>query len=307
MNVHHLELFYYVAKHGGISAAVRHIPYGIQQPAVSGQMRQLEEDVGAKLFERSPFKLTPAGERLFTHAEPFFSKLGEVKQRLHSERQSPLRVGASEVVLRTHLPAVLERLRDHHVRVPLKLRSGFDTDLTGWLREGAVDLIVTPVATPPKARVRHRRLLRLPLVLLLPAKSPVRTAAALWESRRPEVPLISMPERESVSIVFQRGLRKRGITWPVAIEASSLDLIVQYVADGRGAGVTPLLPDFVAHPRVRVLTLEGFDWLEVVAFWNGDAPPLVRALLDEGDRYIREVWPEWAASAPQESGVTPPR
>ena len=39
MNVHHLELFYYVARHGGISAAVRYIPYGIQQPAVSGQMR----------------------------------------------------------------------------------------------------------------------------------------------------------------------------------------------------------------------------------------------------------------------------
>ena len=37
MNVHHLELFYYVARHGGISQAVRHIPYGIQQPAVSGQ------------------------------------------------------------------------------------------------------------------------------------------------------------------------------------------------------------------------------------------------------------------------------
>ena len=50
MNVHHLKLFCYVAKHGGISAAVRHIPYGIQQPAVSGQMRQLEGDVGEKLF-----------------------------------------------------------------------------------------------------------------------------------------------------------------------------------------------------------------------------------------------------------------
>ena len=37
MNIHHLELFYYVAKHGGISEAVRKIPYGIQQPAVSAQ------------------------------------------------------------------------------------------------------------------------------------------------------------------------------------------------------------------------------------------------------------------------------
>ena len=40
LNIHHLELFYYVAKHGGIMAAVRNIPYGIQQPAVSGQILQ---------------------------------------------------------------------------------------------------------------------------------------------------------------------------------------------------------------------------------------------------------------------------
>ena len=33
MNIHHLELFYYVAKFGGISEAVRNMPYGIQQPA----------------------------------------------------------------------------------------------------------------------------------------------------------------------------------------------------------------------------------------------------------------------------------
>ena len=43
MNVHHLELFYYVARHGGISSAVRHMPYGIQQPAVSSQVLQLEK------------------------------------------------------------------------------------------------------------------------------------------------------------------------------------------------------------------------------------------------------------------------
>src|SRR3954470_6961840 len=82
VNVHHLELFYYVAKHGGISAAVRHIPYGIQQPAVSGQMRQLEEDTATKLFERSPFRLTAAGERLYSHVLPFFEGLGSVATQL---------------------------------------------------------------------------------------------------------------------------------------------------------------------------------------------------------------------------------
>jgi hypothetical protein len=47
MNIHHLELFYFVAKHGGIAAAVRNIPYGIQQPAVSGQIAKLEESLEA--------------------------------------------------------------------------------------------------------------------------------------------------------------------------------------------------------------------------------------------------------------------
>ena len=65
MNIHHLELFYYVARHGGIGEAVRNIPYGIQQPAVSAQVLQLEADLGVTLFQRRPFQLTPAGaERL---------------------------------------------------------------------------------------------------------------------------------------------------------------------------------------------------------------------------------------------------
>jgi DNA-binding transcriptional LysR family regulator len=74
MNVHHLELFYYVARHGGIMPAVRNIPYGIQQLAVSSQIAQLEEFLGATLFHRRPFVLTPEGEKLYELIRPFFFK-----------------------------------------------------------------------------------------------------------------------------------------------------------------------------------------------------------------------------------------
>lgn len=50
VNLHHLELFYYVAKAKGISQAVKIIPYGIQQPAVSQQLMKLEDSLGVKLF-----------------------------------------------------------------------------------------------------------------------------------------------------------------------------------------------------------------------------------------------------------------
>ena len=64
MNVHHLELFYYVARHGGVSAAARAMPYGIQQPAISAQILQLEDSLGTTLFHRRPFRLTGTGEAL---------------------------------------------------------------------------------------------------------------------------------------------------------------------------------------------------------------------------------------------------
>src|SRR3954469_14234552 len=111
MNIHHLELFYYVARHGGISEAVRKIPYGIQQPAVSAQVGQLEQSLGLTLFQRRPFGLTGAGQELFTFIQPFFENLEKVAARLRSGVSQHVRLGASEIVLREHLPSVLQEVR----------------------------------------------------------------------------------------------------------------------------------------------------------------------------------------------------
>ena len=95
MNVHHLELFYYVAKFEGITEAVRKMPYGIQQPAVSGQILQLEKFLEVKLFHRRPFALTPAGEELYDFIYPFFSRLDQITDQLRGEENHHLRLAAS--------------------------------------------------------------------------------------------------------------------------------------------------------------------------------------------------------------------
>src|SRR5258706_5622671 len=83
MTVHHLELFYYVARHGGIMPAVRNIPYDIQQPAASSQISQLEEFLGVTLFQRQPVALTPDGEKLYEVIRPFFANLAQIGGALH--------------------------------------------------------------------------------------------------------------------------------------------------------------------------------------------------------------------------------
>src|SRR5690242_11192745 len=99
MNIHHLELFFYIAKHGGISAAARNMPYGIQQPAISGQITQLEKSLGLSLFHRRPFALTAAGKALFAEIEPFFSRLRELPSHLKGQADQRLRLAAPAQVL----------------------------------------------------------------------------------------------------------------------------------------------------------------------------------------------------------------
>ena len=171
MNVHHLELFYYVAKHGGISAAVRHIPYGIQQPAVSGQIAALEANLGVRLFERSPFRLTAAGRKLYSQIEAFFSGLDGLEGQLREADRPELRLGASELVLRLHISTVTQRLRARHPKLLLSLTPGYQMQFETWLRDGVIDLAIVPIEAKTKGRQSQLRLARVPLVLLVPKLS----------------------------------------------------------------------------------------------------------------------------------------
>jgi DNA-binding transcriptional LysR family regulator len=277
MNVHHLELFYYVAKHGGISAAVRNIPYGIQQPAVSGQMRALEDDIGAKLFERIPFRLTAEGERLFLHARPFFENLDSVAAELRAGAEPELRIGGSELVLRDHIPIVVQRIRARHPRVRLCLRTGYQAQVEDWLRDGQLDLAITPVDARPPAKLRSIRLVCVPIVLLVHRSVKLKSAAELWAQKKIAVPLIGQPTG-------------------TAVEATSVELVTRYVSHGEGYGVNVAIPEVIRHRAVRALPLEGFEPMTMGILWRGDPTPLVRATIEEAKRYAQEMWPRWAVA-----------
>jgi DNA-binding transcriptional LysR family regulator len=296
MNIHHLELFYYVAKHGGISAAVRHIPYGIQQPAVSGQMRLLEDDVGEKLFARSPFRLSAAGEKLFAHVRPFFENLGTLAAELRAGAVPELRLGGSELVLRDHIPFVIQRVRMHHPRIRLSLHTGFQGQVEGMLRDGELDLAITPVDVRPPARLRSLRLLCVPIVLLVHRDSPWKRAEELWAKRKLAEPLVGQPADTSIMWGFQRGLKRRGIGWPQTLEATSVEMVTRYVAHGQGIGVNVAIPEVIRHPDVRALPLDGFEPMTMGVLWRGEPTPLVRAVMEEAQSYSKATWPKWAVA-----------
>lgn len=289
MNIHHLELFYYVAKFGGISEAVRNMPYGIQQPAVSGQVIQLEEFLGATLFQRRPFSLTPAGQELFTFIQPFFSNLDAMADKLRGGVSQHIRIGASEPVLRDHLPEILLTVRKKFPKMKVTLREGYQPELEGWLRDQEIDLAVTLLDGKAPAGCQALPLMKLPLVLLVEKSCKLGSAGELWKRDRIEETLISLPANETICKNFQQGLSRLGVDWFTGIEVSSLNLIETYVMTGYGFGLGVLVPKAKVPPQIRVLALDDFPPVTLGAIWPGKPTPVMQALLNEMQRRVETL------------------
>lgn len=269
LNVHHLELFYYVAKAGGITAALRQIPYGIQQPAVSLQMSQLEDAIGCPLFKRRPFSLTPAGREVYEYIAPFFSGLPQLAASVHGQATQHLRLAASGAVMRDHFPWLLRELVHRIPGLRLSLRDTGAAGASRMLRAHEVDLALGIHEERQSVGLRFEMLVKLPMVLLVEASSRFTQAAqVLREAAEGNLPLISSPAPDELLTRFQAELKKRNQSWEVRLEAPALDVVEAYVAEGFGVGLSVVNPGRMLPAKVRMLKLSGFPQLQYGAFWN---------------------------------------
>lgn len=279
MNVHHLELFYYVAKHGGISEAARQMPYGIQQPAISGQIIQLEEFIGVTLFQRRPFVLTAAGVQLYDFIRPFFDNLGSMADRLRGGMAQHIRIAASEIVIRDFLPGILQELGRQFPKLKVTLKEGYHPQTLGWFQNQEIDVTIGLLGGKPGQGIGTAPMFHLPLVLLVPKSSRLKSAGELWKLDRISETLITVPSNEPICRALQEGLSERKVDWFSGIEVSTVDLVQTYVANGYGYGVTVGVPKAKWHPDVRVVPLDGFPLTVFGVLWQGRKTPVLEALL----------------------------
>ncbi|HSP42929.1 MAG TPA: LysR family transcriptional regulator [Luteolibacter sp.] len=295
MNVHHLELFYHVAKHEGITAAIRKMPFGIQQPAVSGQLLQLEHELGVKLFNRRPFALTPAGEKLYDFVYPFLSRLEDVESRVRGEERRHLRIAASASVFRHHLPDLLAEMRAEEPGLRLSLSEVEPSKLHGLLASQQVDLAVGILHGRLGEGLKAVELLKLPLVLLVPESWPIRRFSDLLEDdpqgrgKTSKYPLVGLTPDDMVSRIFQEALEAREVNWLPSVEATALDVIEEYAARGFGVGLGVAIPGRKPAPGLRMVKLTGFPPVVVGAICQGTPKPLAASFLDKARKRAKTL------------------
>src|SRR5437660_4423637 len=233
------------------------------------------------LVQRRRIALTPEWEKLFRFIQPFFSSLDAVATELQGGKARQIRIGASTIVLRDHLPELFQNVRKKFPNLKIALREAYHPELESLLQKEELDLAVTLIEKKSSPGIHSVALLELPLVLLVEKSSGIASPETLWERDKIEEVLICLPAAEAICKTFQQGLGRLGVDWFPSIEVSSIDLIETYVANGFGIGLSVMVPNAKTSPNVRLLPLAGWPSVVMGALWRGKTSALLQAFLDE--------------------------
>ncbi len=152
-NLEHFRVFYAVAKCGSLTEAAKEL--SITQPAVSQAIKLLEDNVRAKLFQRTAkgVKLTKEGEILFAYVEKGYEQfaLGEkaLKQMLDIEL-GEIKIGASDMTLQYFLLPFLEKFHESYPNIKISVTNVPTPETLSNLEEGKIDfgIVTTPFVLP---------------------------------------------------------------------------------------------------------------------------------------------------------------
>lgn len=244
MDVSQLRTVIHVAELGSLSRAADRL--GIAQPALSRQVRLLEEELGARLFERHGRGMVPteAGRRVLEHASRIMAELDAIRSAVSPEG-APLRgivtIGTTPTVAAIMTVPLARRIRERHPLLVLRFASAFSGHLLDWVQRGEIDLAVSYDPQPLRS-LRIDPIMVEDLMLVGPAGSGLRLDRPVPFRALGAQPLVLPSARHGLRRIIDSCAREAEIALDAGIEADSFETMIGLVRDGFGATVLPLGP-----------------------------------------------------------------
>ncbi|KAF0095534.1 MAG: putative LysR family transcriptional regulator [Puniceicoccaceae bacterium 5H] len=194
MELRHLRYFVGVAAHGSFNRAAQILH--LTQPALSRQVRDLEDELSVPLFVRgkNAVKLTDAGERFYDEAREVLARAELAVQRVRDEtRCEVLRVGYSPSATAGILPRALQRFQTENPKVQIELADVSPPEMIRMAVEGRLDLVIAlePSVTTTVG-FQWTELHRVTHVLVMRADHPLAKLKRIAPRRLREVPLVGL-------------------------------------------------------------------------------------------------------------------
>lgn len=241
-----------IAETGSFSRAAEKLGYS--QSALTMQVKHLESELGAQLFDRIPrgAVLTEEGRAFAAHARDALDAAARAAASVRDAAGAvgdadavtgTLRIGAVESVAATIVPELVARLHGIHPRVRVVLRTDRGERLADAVREHELDVLLTldrPLAAAGLERValREEEVVFAASPGLLEAER-IDCDEVLEPERLVRLPLVLTERGESYRRELERELSERGLYLSPIVEAGSTDTLVRLAKQGVGAAFLP--------------------------------------------------------------------
>jgi DNA-binding transcriptional LysR family regulator len=235
-----LRAFCQVARLGSVTRAAEAL--FLSQPAVTLQLKALEKEMGADLFERlgRRLSLSVEGQTLYELARPLVEGIegldGEFRARLRGMDAGVLEIAAGSSTILYLLPPLVQAFREQHPEVQLKLHNVTGRDGLAQVRSDAVDLAVGSMLDVPND-IDYAPVYSIDPMLIAPLGHPLAQKENIRLEDLSPYGLILPPRRLTtyrlVDLVFQQ----RKVPYQVALEVGGWEVIKQYVAMGLGISI----------------------------------------------------------------------
>lgn len=263
-----LRAFDAVAREGGFSRAAERL--SLTQPALTIQVRALEDAFAVKLFQRGGGKatLTGPGHELFRLTRELFA----VEGRIHDYLSASKELETGEIRLSVDGPhlamGLIAAFRERYPGVQMAVSSGNAHEVWHNLMEGRGDVVI--VANPPDdKRVSVLPIHRCALQVLVGVDHPWAQRAMLELSDLVGQPAILREPQSNTRRTLERILAKTGTRLDVTLELGGREAVLEAVAAGLGIGFV-FEREVTGNTRVRSIPLNGAtqDNLDCVAALN---------------------------------------
>jgi len=256
-----LTIFEAVAEHRNYTLAAKSLY--LTQPAVSMQVKQLEDEAGMPLFERrgKQVELTGAGNELLHHARLIHQHLEEAQQAMEELRG--LKRGRLHLTMAStanyFAPRLLAAFCARYPEVQVSLEVANRDGLLQALEDNTTDIVI--MGKPPEAMaVKSEVFMENPLAVIAPADHALAGRKNIPLASLAEHPFIVRERGSGTRAAVERFLARHDIERPSGMEMSSSEAIKQAVRAGLGLGVvsTHTLEMELALKRLAVLNVEDF-------------------------------------------------
>ena len=250
MEIRQLATFIRVAQFKSFSRAAESLGYS--QSAVTVQIRQLEEELNTRLFDRmgKRIALTDTGERFFSHACDVISQVNQARMSVAAttELHGTLHIGTIESLTCLKLPAVLHRYRQHHPKVSIHITVGEPEELIEQMERGELDMIY--VLDEPLFSNNWHKLMEQREEIVFVASASLGEALGGRELTTEE--LVQYPffltEQDNYRRVLNRRLAARRCILTPSLECSDTSFLIRMLEIDRGVS---FLPWYAVESSVR--------------------------------------------------------